>query len=86
LFDFLKIIKNLINTKYDKDIFVFKKYENSIGIFNEIKFFTKIIVNNNATITILPDTAWKEIEHNINMKLDVSHKDNKNKKLHNMFK
>jgi hypothetical protein len=72
-----EIIKNLINTKYKKDIFIFEKYSNYTGSFNEIKNFIRIIINNNASITILPDTLWKNIEHNINMKLDILYKDDK---------
>jgi ArsR family metal-binding transcriptional regulator len=68
-----EIIKSLLNTKYKKEIFVFEKYNNVIGIYNEIKFFTRIIINNKATITILPDNKWKEIEHNINIKLNDSY-------------
>jgi hypothetical protein len=49
----------------------------STGSFNEIKNFIRIIINNNASITILPDTLWKNIEHNINMKLDILYKDDK---------
>jgi len=70
-----EIIKTLINTKYKKDIIVFEKYDNVIGIYNEIKFFMRIIINNNLTITILPDSLWKDIEHNINMKLNDLHDD-----------
>ena len=72
-----EIIKNLINTKYKKDIFIFEKYSNYTGSFNEIKNFIRIIINNNASITILPDTSWENIKHNINMKLDILYKDDK---------
>ncbi len=72
-----EIIKNLINEKYINDIFTFEIYDNVIGDFNEIKFFTRIVINNKETITILPNTTWKDIERNINFKL--KNKDEKTK-------
>ena len=65
-----EIIEKLINKKYTENIFIFEKIENVIGIFNEIKLFTRIIIDNKLTITILPNASWKEIEHNIKIKLN----------------
>jgi hypothetical protein len=64
----IKIIKKLIATTYPNDTFIFENFNNT---FNEkIKEYTKIIINNNSSITILPDNTWIQIERNINVKLN----------------
>ena len=69
----INVIKKLINIKYPINTFIFEDYN---SVFNDkIKKFTKIIINNNSSITILPDNTWNEIERNINIKL---HNVNKN--------
>lgn len=67
-----EIIKNLLNTTYINNTFTHEKYNNIYN--NEIKFFTKITINNNTKITVLPNNTWKEIKNNIDTKISNLHK------------
>lgn len=71
----IEIIEKLINNIYPNDTFMFEKM---LSIYDEkIKYFTKIMINDICSITILPNNTWKEIKRNIDTKLKNMNENNK---------